>query len=459
MARKRPVESLDPLRVPPHSLEAERSVLGGILVENRALDEVLEALGDSPDEPAAENFYREGHRKIFRAMMELHERGEPIDQITLTEVLRAQKALEEVGGAFYLASLIDAVPTAANVVTYARIVREKAYVRRVLEAALGIAARGYEGPEDGDRYGDEAQQAVFAATQRKIWRSVYPINAVLKETFDRITRLYEAPDHITGVPTGFIDIDKMTSGLQPSDVIIVAGRPGMGKTSFCLDVAVHAAKRGVTTAIFSLEMSKEQLAMRMLCSEARIDAHKLRTGLLSQGDWSKLSHAAGPLSEAPMFIDDTAAMSVMELRAKARRLKVERSLGLIVIDYLQLMRGPSDVESRQIEISFISGSLKALAKELAVPVVAVSQLSRRVEERDDQRPRLADLRESGSLEQDADLVGFIYRDEVYRKESPDKGIAEFIIGKQRNGPTGTVKLKWFDKYTTFETLAERDERP
>lgn len=443
-------------RVPPQSVEAEQSVLGGILIDCRAINKVLELL--TPDD-----FYREAHKKIFRGMIHLFEMGVPIDLITLTETLKGMDMLDEVGGASYLATLVDNVPTAANISYYARIVREKALQRRLIEVTTEIAEAAYQDIADIEEFLDSAERKIFEISERKVRPSFFSMMEIVKDSLKAIEKLYERKELVTGVPTGFIEFDKMTAGLQPGDLIIVAGRPSMGKTAFCINIAQYAAiEANVPTAIFSLEMSKEQLVQRMLCSEAKIDSQKLRGGFLSESDWLKLTKAAGVLAEAPIFIDDTPALSILEMRAKARRLKAEKGLGLIIIDYLQLMRGRVDANTREQEISEISRSLKALAKELHVPVVALSQLSRRPELRGENRkPQLSDLRESGAIEQDADVVVFIYREEQYRPcECPGdsnctcgrRGIADIIIGKQRNGPTGEIKLAFLSKYTAFENL-------
>ena len=433
-------------KVLPQNIEAEQSVLGSILIDNEALPKVLEII-----EP--NDFYRDNHKKIFLAFLELFENNIPLDIITVTELLQKKGELTNVGGATYLASLVDSVPTTANITHYAKIIKEKSILRSLIAKATDIVNLGFEASEDVAEILDKAEEAIFSITQQRIQTSYYSIKEIIKQTFETIEELSSKKDSVTGIPTGFIDFDRLTAGLQPSDLIIIAGRPVMGKTSFTLNIAQHAAIRaGVPVGFFSLEMSKEQLALRMLCAEARINSQKIRSGFLSERDWLRLTDAAATLSEAPIFIDDTPALSVLEIRAKARRLKSEHNIGLIIVDYLQLMKGKGRVDTREREISEISRSLKALAKELNIPVVAVSQLNRRVEERENKRPRLADLRESGAIEQDADLIVFIYRDEVYNEDTPDKGIAEIIIGKQRSGPTGVVKLAFLDKYTRFENL-------
>ncbi|MGO8988441.1 MAG: replicative DNA helicase [bacterium] len=435
-------------KLPPQHIEAEQSVLGGILIENEAINRVMEFLD-------AGDFYRDAHRKIFDALINLSERDEPADLITLTNELRKIDQLDSIGGASYLASLIDSVPTAANIEYYARIVKEKAILRKLIQTSTEIITQSYEDRGDVEGFLDEAERAIFEISEKRVRPSFYPIREIVKQSFTTIERLFKKKEAVTGVPSGFKELDRMTAGFQPSDLIIIAGRPSMGKTAFCLDVAEYAAiENKIPVAIFSLEMSKEQLVIRMLCSQANVEGTRLRTGYLTESDWPKLTIAAGNLSEAPIYIDDTAALSALELRAKARRLKSEYGLGMVIVDYLQLMKGRSRVESRQQEISEISRSLKALAKELNIPVIAVSQLSRKTEERTGNRPQLSDLRESGAIEQDADLILFIYRDEVYNRaeDNPNRGKAEVIIGKQRNGPIGKIDLAFLDKFTTFKDL-------
>ena len=449
------MEKMDLLaqRLPPQSLEAEISVLGGILLENEALNQVLEVINQS-------DFYREAHQKIFAAMLNLYERNEPADLITLSEELRRLNQLEEVGGIEYLNNLVNTIPTAANILYYAKIVKEKSILRKLIQRSTEIVQEGYSCAGDVDELLDRAEQSIFEITEDRVRPSFYPLKDIIKSSFRTIEKLFENKKLITGVPTGFQKLDEMTSGLQPADLIIIAGRPSMGKTAFALNIAQHAAVHsGIPAAIFSLEMAKEQLALRMLCSEAKIDAHKIRGGFLSETDWPKLTRAAGTLSEAPIYIDDSPALTPLEMRAKCRRLKAEKNLGLVIVDYLQLMRGRTDLERREQEISDISRSLKALAKEIHVPVIALSQLNRRVEDRSDRRPQLADLRESGAIEQDADVIIFLYRDEVYNKseDNPHRGKAEIIIGKQRNGPTGVFELAFLDKYTCFENLSYLQE--
>ncbi len=447
-------------RLPPQSLEGEMSVLGGILLENEALNKALELL-------KPEDFYRESHRKIFSALIELSEQGEPADLVTLTAALQKNGDLQAVGGSTYLGTLVDYVPTAANIVYYCRLVKEKALSRQLIHVATEIATRGYDGGEIEQTL-DWAEKSIFEISGMKSRPSYFSTREIMKDTFKNIEKLFERKELITGVPTGFTDLDHMTAGLQPSDLVIIAGRPSMGKTAFILNIVEHAgvfADPAVPVLVFSLEMSKEQLVQRMLCSVSRVDASRLRTGNLVDTDWSKLTNGASMLSEAPIYIDDTPGITVLELRAKARRLKAERNLGLVVVDYLQLMQG-HNAESRQQEISEISRSLKALAKELNVPVIALSQLNRSLENRTDKRPIMADLRESGAIEQDADVIMFIYREAVYcedcrsRERTCEKGHekdAEIIVGKQRNGPIGTVHLTFRGQYTRFENQAKRDE--
>ena len=434
-------------KLPPQNIEAEQSVLGGILLENESLYKALETLTE-------EDFYKPSHQKIFKALITLSEKGEPADLITLTEELKNQGFLNEVGGSGYLASLINNVPTAANVPYYAKIIREKAILRRLIHVSTDIISKGYQDNPNLDEFLDSAEKSIFEVSNKRFKGGFTPIREVVKSGFKIIEHLYEKKETITGIPTGFEELDRLTSGFQPSDLIIIAGRPSMGKTSLVLNMVQHTSIQAkVPVAIFSLEMSKEQLVMRMLTAIAKVDSARLRIGRLTDHDWPKLTKAAGQLSEAPIFIDDSPMLSVLEIRAKCRRLKVEHKLGAIVVDYLQLMRSHSFTESREKEISEISRGLKALAKELSVPVIALSQLNRAVENRNDKRPQMADLRESGAIEQDADVIGFIYRDEVYNKDSEWKGTAEFIISKQRSGPTGLVRMAFLSQYATFENLA------
>jgi replicative DNA helicase len=450
-----PAEPTGQMRVPPQFLEGERAILGGLLLDNDALPKVIASL--SPDD-----FYREAHRNIFKAMTELFNKNEPVDWITLTAVLKEQGMLESVGGHGFLAELSDAVPSAANILHYTKVVREKSVLRQVIGAATEISTRCYEDHANIDEFLDEAEQLIFKVGESRIQTGFVHIHPILKDSFANIERNYERGESITGVPSGFPDLDMLTAGFQRSDLIIIAGRPSMGKTSFALNVGMHAAiDRSTPTGMFSLEMSREQLALRMLCAKARVDLKKLRTGYLAKPDWGNLIQAVGNISEAPFYIDDTPAINTLELRAKARRLKKEIDLKLIIVDYLQLMRGATKYDSREKEISEISRSLKALAKELDVPVIALSQLNRKVEERPNKRPQLADLRESGAIEQDADVIIFIYRDEVYNKseENPKKGEAEIIVGKQRNGPIGMAKVHFKAEFSSFYPLSQRDDIP
>jgi replicative DNA helicase len=440
-------------KIPPHSLEAERAVLGAILLERESLPKAIELL-----KPA--DFYKEGHRKIFDATLALFERNEPVDLLTVSEELKRRATLEEVGGAAALASLVEEAATAAHLLSYGAIVREKALLRDLIRIATEIIGQSYEARDDVDKLLDDAERLIFQISERRMQGSAFPVRAILKDTFEHIERLYDRKEHITGLATGFDKLDEYTSGFQASDFIIIAGRPSMGKTAFALNIAKHAGVEDrKRVLILSLEMSKEQLVQRLLCAEAKVDSHKVRTGYLDPRDWTRMTNAAGRLAEAPIYIDDSPALSVLEARAKARRMKAEHGLDMIVIDYLQLMRGRSP-ENRQQEISEISRSLKALAKELDVPVVALSQLSRAVESRQSKEPQLSDLRESGALEQDADLILFLYRPDRYGlQKEEDERMADVIIGKQRNGPTGVVKLTFIPEYASFENRAEPDRVP
>ncbi len=434
------------LKVPPYNLEAEQSVLGSMLLSPDAIMVAMEQL-------RSEDFYKESHRRIFEVIVKLNEDREPVDLITVTEVLRSGKILEQIGGVTYLTNLTETVPTAANIAHYCKIVEEKALIRRLINTASGILSMAYDSKNEINELLDEAERRIFDIAQKQRVENFHHIKDILFDTFERIEELYNSESGITGVPTGFPDIDEKTSGFQPSDLILIAARPSMGKTALALNIAQNAAIRfKIPVGIFSLEMSKEQLVQRMLCSESNVDSHKLRTGRLNEDDWPRLAQAMGPLSEAPIYIDDTPGISSLELRTKARRLKAEKGLGLVIIDYLQLMSGRGNSENRQQEISEISRSLKALARELSLPVVALSQLSRAPEMRSDHRPILSDLRESGSQEQDSDLVAFLYRDDYYNPDSEKKNIAEIIIAKQRNGPTGTVELVWLSKFTKFASM-------
>jgi replicative DNA helicase len=442
-----------PERTLPHNLEAEKSVLGAILVNNEAFNHAAELID-------ARDFFRDAHRRIFDKMVILSERGDAIDLVTLKEELARMGELEAVGGPAYVASLADGVPRSANVEHYARIVKEKATLRNLIFSANKILANAYQAEDDPDVILDGAEKAIFEIAEDRIRAGFTPLKDLVQSSFATIEKLQQHKGMVTGVPTGFVDLDEMTSGLQPSDLVLVAARPSMGKTSFVLNIAQHVGiHTDMTVGFFSLEMSKEQLFMRMLTGEARIDAHRFRSGYLNEKDYGRLSHALGTLAEARVYIDDTASIGVLEMRAKARRLQAEHGLNLLIIDYIQLMQGRGRFESRQAELASISRSLKGLAKELQVPVVALSQLSRAPETRSDHRPQLSDLRESGALEQDADVVMFIYRDEQYRDadgqpNQESEGVAEIIVGKQRNGPVGTVKLAFIKEHTRFENLAQ-----
>jgi len=435
-------------KLPPQNLEAEMAVLGSML-----LDE--EAVSASSEKLDASCFYKDTHRKIFQAIIDLYNANKAVDLITLTDALKITGSLDEIGGASYLTSLANAVPTAANINHYAGIVREKYILRTLINNSTKIVTLCHESEGNIAEIVDTAEKLIFEVSDRRNQGSYLHLKDIIKESIETIDKLYQNKAHVTGVPSGYVDFDIKTAGLQPSDLIIIAGRPSMGKSAFALGIAEYAGVvEKVPTAIFSLEMSKEQLVQRMLCAHARVDAHKVRTGYLATSDWPRLTAAAGKLSESPIFIDDTPAISVMELRARARRLKSHHDIKLIILDYMQLMRGSAmNMESRQQEISEISRSLKALARELNVPVIAISQLSRAVESRTDHRPQLSDLRESGAIEQDADVVVLILREEYYNPSPENQGIAEAIIAKQRNGPVGSLKLAFIKEFTRFDNLA------
>lgn len=436
-------------KLPPQSIEAEESILSTILLDNSTLLDVLEIL-------KPEDFYRTAHQKVFSAIAELFAKAEPVDLVTLTNLLRDLNQLDEIGGAAYLARLVDSVPSAISVQHYARIIRDKSSLRQLIAKANEITRQCYEGGGDLDQVLDFAEGAVFEIAENKNRAAFHPLNKIIETNIDALEERQGNRALVTGVPTGFSRLDHFTSGLQSGDLIILAARPSMGKTALALNMARNAALEGnVPVAVFSLEMSKEQLSMRMLCAEARVDSQRIRSGFLNPEDWNRITDAAGVLSELPLYIDDSPDISATSIRTKSRRLKLDKGLGLVIIDYLQLMKGRSSTERRDLEISEISRSLKLLAKELSVPVIALSQLNRKLEERSDKRPQLSDLRESGALEQDADVVAFIYRDEVYNKDenNPNRGTAEIIIAKQRNGPTGIVPLTFLNAYTRFENPA------
>jgi replicative DNA helicase len=437
-------------RIPPQNIEAEQAVLGAVFLDPSALTLASEIL-------IPEDFYRAAHQKIFHAMLKVADKGEPVDLVTVTAELADAKMLEEVGGVSYLSELADAVPTAANVEYYARIVEEKSILRRLIRTATSIAQDSYTREDEVDVLLNEAEKKIMEVSQRKHSGTFQNIKDVLVQTYDNIEMLHNRKGEITGIPTGFTELDRMTAGFQRSDLIIVAARPSVGKTAFALNIAQNVAtKTNENVAIFSLEMSAQQLVMRMLCAEGNINAQNLRTGKLTAEDWGKLTMAMGSLSNAGIYIDDTPSIRVSEIRAKCRRLKQESGLGMVLIDYLQLIQGSGrNRENRQQEVSEISRALKALARELEVPVIALSQLSRSVEQRQDKRPMMSDIRESGSIEQDADIVAFLYRDDYYDKDSENKNIIEIIIAKQRNGPVGTVQLAFIKEYNKFVNLERR----
>lgn len=437
-------------RLPPHNIDAEQAVLGAVLLQPDVLVSVNEII-------RAEDFYRQAHQKLYRVMNGLVEKGEPVDLVTLTSELQDQQLIEEIGGIAYLTELSGAVPTAANVEYYAKIVEQKSLARKLIYTATEIAHSGYQSGENVRDVVDEAERKILAISQKGMRGGFTPIQSVLMESFEQIEALHYNKSGLRGIPTGFVDLDKMTSGLNKSDLIIVAARPAMGKTAFALNLAQNVALRTrETVAIFNLEMSASQMVMRMIAAEGNIDAQAFRTGNLNEEDWEKLTMAISSLSEAPIYIDDTPGVTVHDIRAKLRRLKAEHGLGLVMIDYLQLINGHSG-DSRQQEISEISRSLKLMARELECPVIALSQLSRAVEQRQDKRPMLSDLRESGSIEQDADIVAFLYRDDYYNEDSEKKNIAEVIIGKQRNGPVGKVELLFLKNYNKFLSLEIRQQ--
>jgi replicative DNA helicase len=438
-------------RTLPHNLEAEKSVLGAVLINNEAFNQAAEVLD-------AQDFFRDAHRRIFEKMIRLTDRSEPVDLVTLNDELTRTNELQEVGGPAYIASLTDGVPRSANVEYYARIVKEKSTLRRLIQSANDVLGRAYDAEEDADDLLDDAERSIFQIAEHRLRSGFVRVGDLVDSGYQLIEQLQQHKGLVTGVPSGFVDLDEMTSGFQKSDLVIVAARPSMGKTSFVLNIAMNAAvEAGKSVGIFSLEMSKEQLFLRMITSEARVDAHRFRGGFLGEQDYARLVDAFGRMHDAKVFIDDTPGVGILEMRAKSRRLKLEHGLDMIIVDYLQLMQGRGRFENRQQELASISRAMKILAKELEVPILALSQLSRAPEARGDHRPQLSDLRESGALEQDADFVLFIFREEMYAADGerpPDvEGTAEILIGKQRNGPTGGVRLAFLKQFTRFENLA------
>lgn len=436
-------------RTLPHNLEAEKCVLGAILIDNHAFNQAAEVID-------ARDFFRDAHRKIFEKIVSLTDRSQPVDLVTLTDELTRSGEIDDVGGPAYISALTDGVPRSANVEYYSRIVKEKSTLRNLIYAANKILTNAYEADQESDLILDEAESAIFSVADDRLKAGFVPMSTLVKESFPKIEQLFEQKRLITGVASGFHDLDGMTRGFQAGDLVIVAARPSMGKTSLVLNISQHVAvQAGQSVGFFSLEMSKESLFIRLLTSVAKIDSHRLMSGAIGQKDYGRISHALETLSAMKLFIDDSAGISVLEMRAKARRLQAEHGLSLLVVDYIQLMSGRGRFENRTLELASISRSLKGLAKELNVPIVVLSQLSRAPEARADHRPQLSDLRESGALEQDADVVALIYRDDVYNKDpnSPDAGTAEVILAKQRNGPTGTVRLAFIREQTTFQNLA------
>jgi len=440
------MEEMKNMRIPPHSIEAEQSVLGAIIMDHEAVVVASEML--KPDD-----FYRPDHAQIFAAIIELYTSSSPIDLITIQDKLVQRGILEQVGGLSYIAELASTVPTSAHIKQYSKIVEEKSVLRRLIKASNDITAKGYEGEEKIDDIISFAEKQIFDIIQNKHTEDFSHINQIVIDSIDKIELAHQTKGGVTGVPTGFVDLDYKTAGLQPSDLILVAARPSMGKTAFALNIIQTAAiKHKKSVAVFSLEMAKDQLVSRMLCAEAMVDSQKARTGALEKDDWDRLARSIPSIASANIYIDDTAGINVMEMRAKCRRLKLEKGLDLIMIDYIQLMSGHGKNDSRQQEISEISRSLKALAREMGAPVIALSQLSRACEARADHRPMLSDLRESGAIEQDADVVMFLYRDEYYNPDTEKKNVGEVIIAKQRNGPTGTIELIWLGQYTKFANM-------
>ena len=443
MAKNKELE----LNAQPQALEAEQAVLGSMLTSKEAVSKAMQWV-------SAGQFYKDAHVRIFSCMVNLFEKGEPIDAISVVDRLKKKKDLESVGGAYYITGLAESVPTTANVEHYAKIVLEKHTLRKLIQVSHEVSKEAFEDVQDVDDILDSAESAIFNISEKRLRGGFEHIDPILQNTFEELDKIATNPGIVTGVPSGLMDLDAITSGFHSGELIIVAGRPGMGKTALALTMGRNTAvmdKTGV--GIFSLEMANHQLAMRLLCAEGRVDSHLVRTGKLPKSQWKNLSIAVGQLAEAPIYLDDTAAMSVLEVRAKARRLKAEHDVGLLIVDYIQLMTGPKGAESRQQEISQISRSLKALAKEIEVPVIGLSQLSRAVESRSDRRPQLSDLRESGAIEQDADVVIFLYRPWVYSQEEDDRGKATIIVAKQRNGPTGTIEATFIDRFARFENIA------
>ena len=448
MANNKTVQNLN---LQPQSIEAEQAVLGAMLSSKDAISKALQWV-------RSHHFYKESHSKIFLVMSDLFDKGEPIDTISVINKLKKNKQIDDVGGAYFITGLVESVPTAANVESYAKIVLEKFMLRELIRASHELSKDAYNDRQDVGEILDAAEQTIFAITQDRLRGGFMPIDGILHETFKNLDRIASNPGSVTGVASGLIDLDEITSGFQKGDLVIIAGRPSMGKTALALSIMRNAAiDFKIPVGMFSLEMANHQLAQRLLCAEGRVDSHLVRTGKLPKNQWQNLSRAVGSLAEAEIYLDDTPAITVLELRAKARRLKAEKNLGLIIVDYLQLMQGPRNIESRQQEISNISRSLKALAKELDVPVIALSQLSRAVEQRSEHRPQLSDLRESGAIEQDADVVIFLYRSWVYSREEEEKGRAQAIIAKQRNGPIGTVDLSFIDRFARFESVSAFEE--
>ncbi len=451
MVREKQQAVVAPMKVPPSNVQAEQAILGGILMNNDALNQVIDIL-------APDDFYREGHQAIFAGMLDLYNSGEPIDLITLSQALERKKSIEVSGGTDYLASLVESVSTSAGSVHHAEIVKDLSIKRKLIRECSNIADSCFMNWQDTEELLDTAEQAVFEIAEERIKEGFFSLQDVITGSFKKLESVSEVEGYITGIPSGFADFDRLTAGLQPSDLIIIAGRPSMGKTALALNIGYNAAaKTGKGVGVFSLEMSKLQLGIRLLGFDSGINATKLRTGLLRDDDWERLTHSANRLAELPIFIDDSSAIGVLEMKAKCRRLLKRQDLGMIIVDYLQLLQGRRSAESRQLEISEISRGLKALAKDLNVPVLALSQLNRKVEDRPNKRPQLADLRESGAIEQDADVIVFIYRDEVYHPVSEEnRNIAEIIVAKQRNGPTGYFKLTFLKEMTLFKDHVEEE---